>query len=137
METESPVRVLIIDDSATDAALIAAKLRNSPIRSFEATSVSTLDAGVTRLRSGDFDVVLLDLMLPDCGELDGLKAVTEAAPDVAVVILTGVADDEVGMRAIRNGAQDYAIKQLYHHSGIIRRILYADIRSKMLSVSAS
>ena len=131
MPTERPTRVLIIDDSSSDAALIAAKLRNATFGTFEIETIAAFPIAVSRLRERHFDLALLDLRMPGVEGLDGLKQLIEDNPEVPIIVLTGVTDDSVGIDSIRAGAQDYLVKQLYHHHAVIRRILYAIERHKI------
>lgn len=124
--------VLIVDDNASDIALIIAKLKHAGLGTFDAVSVGSLLAAKPMLAARHFDVVLLDLLLPDVQEFDAVTYILERHPSTAVVVLTGVADDERGLHAVRIGAQDYIVKQTYHHQGIFRRILYAVERQRRL-----
>lgn len=125
------VKTLIVDDSNADTALISAKLRHTTFGRFDVVAVSDFAAALRRLQSEEFDIVLLDLLLPGVQGLDGLQRLLETYPDTPVIVLTGVADDDVGIDAIRMGAQDYLVKQYYHHHGIIRRVLYAVERHRL------
>jgi signal transduction histidine kinase len=71
------------------------------------------------------DVILLDLFLEDSSGLESLFRVREAAPDVPVVVLTGHADEDHALKALKNGAQDYLIKNDVHIQVLFRVIRYA------------
>ena len=101
--------VLLIEDNTADARLLAAKLETA----FDTVCVEqerTLAAGLDRLIREAFDIVLLDLGLPDCSGLDGCRALIAAAPNVPVVIVTGFDDEATAQEAVRAGAQDYLVK---------------------------
>ncbi|TMD93774.1 MAG: response regulator, partial [Chloroflexi bacterium] len=101
--------LLVIEDSPGDAELVQALLRRSAVRQlFDVTSVPSLADAMPLLEEAA--CVLLDLALPDAEGLDGLRAVRLAAPDVPVVVLTGYADEDLGLEALREGAQDYLVK---------------------------
>ncbi|MDZ7751284.1 MAG: EAL domain-containing protein [Gammaproteobacteria bacterium] len=110
--TDSSIRVLLIEDSQAEADLVAALLSESPADVlFDIHHVQRLTAGLGRLAEAAFDVVLLDLNLPDSSGLAGYAEVSEAAPQVPVIIFSNVADQELARRAVRKGAQDYLMKR--------------------------
>jgi diguanylate cyclase len=120
--------LLVIEDSPGDAELVQALLRRSTVQVFDVTSVSTLAGALPLL--DDAACVLLDLALPDAEGLDGLKAVRLAAPDVPVVVLTGCADEDLGLEALRQGAQDYLVKGEIDGRQLSRTIRYAMERAQ-------
>lgn len=129
------IRVMVIDDSPSDAALIAAKLKHSTYGNFALQSMPSLEVAMNVLANTHFDAVLLDLRLPDVDELDGLAHLVSTHPDLAVLVLTGVANDEMSVKAIRLGAQDYLVKQTHHHADVTRRIIYAVERMRILNAA--
>jgi diguanylate cyclase (GGDEF)-like protein len=116
--------LLLVEDSPGDAELVQALLGRSAVRQlFDVTSVPTLADALPLL--DEAACVLLDLALPDAEGLDGLKAVRLAAPDVPVVVLTGYADEDLGLEALRQGAQDYLVKGEIDGRQLSRAIRYA------------
>ena len=130
MPSDRPLRVLIVDDSPSDAALMTAKLRNALFGQYDVETVASFPAAKSRLLNRTYDAVLMDLLMPGVEGLEGVREVIEAHPDLPVIVLTGVNDDALGLQAVRMGAQDYLVKQLYHHHGVIRRVVYAIERHK-------
>ncbi len=116
------VRVLLVEDSPSDAALFQAQLalRDADI---EVEWVPTLAEG--RARVSDADCTLLDLTLPDGRGLDAVDGITTAAPDVPVIVLTGLDDEAGGLEAVRRGAQDYLLKDDIKGRELSRAIRYA------------
>src|SRR5512133_349515 len=107
----TPTRVLLVEDNPGDADLVELSLAEGDRGAFATEHVRRLSEAVRCIaRSPAPDVVLLDLSLPDVSELEGLRRLKEAAPDVPVVVLTGSANREIGPAAIQAGAQDYLIK---------------------------
>src|SRR5438045_4445773 len=80
---------------------------------------------VTKLADGQFDIVLLDLGLPDAQELEALNSLVGAAPDLPLVILTGTENEVLALQAVKGGAQDYLIKGQATPELLVRAIRYA------------
>ena len=110
MADPSPRRVLIVEDSRTVAFALKAQLGAEGL---DCAVCHDLTAALARVGQGDFDLVLLDLFLPDVQGLEGLAALKAVRPDLAVVILTGHDDAELAVQALQAGAQDYLIKGEY------------------------
>jgi len=111
MGQEAPLRLLIVNDDGTDVSLLRDQLstvRGSP--PFRVESVGRLADALKRVRGRDVDVVLLDLDLPDSTGLDGVDRLCAQAPHMPVVVLTGLRDEETGLRAVQQGAQDYLVR---------------------------
>ncbi|MCA1910235.1 MAG: response regulator [Magnetospirillum sp.] len=104
------IRVLLLEDDPADARLVDLMLRKAPRTAFSVEICSRLGQALERVAQGGFNVVLADLSLPDSSGLETLKALTDAAPDVAVVVLTGNDDDSQAIDALKHGAQDYLVK---------------------------
>jgi serine phosphatase RsbU (regulator of sigma subunit) len=101
------MHVLLIEDDDGDALLVDELLLDAG-NPFELRRARTLaDA---RPLLGEVGCILLDLELPDSRGLGGVRALQEAAPGLAVVVLTGLADEHLGEEAVRAGAQDYLVK---------------------------
>ncbi|MBR9971695.1 response regulator [Magnetospirillum sp. J10] len=108
--TMDAIRVLLLEDDPADARLVDLMLRKAPRTVFSVEICSKLSQAVERIAQGGFNVVLADLSLPDSSGLDTLRALTDAAPDMAVVVLTGNDDDSQAIEALKHGAQDYLVK---------------------------
>ena len=80
----------------------------------------------------DFDVILLDLSLPDSFGLDTVRKVITNFPEIAVIVLTGLQDEETAIQSVRYGAQDYLEKQLLSPGMLSKSIIYAFERKKMI-----
>lgn len=119
------LRLLLIEDNPADARLIGEYLSESRKMRFELTNAVRLDDALHRLNESAFDVVLLDLNLPDSFGLDAVAPINSAAPDVPIVVLTGTGDDNLGDRAVRAGAQDFLIKGEADTELLTRAIRYA------------
>jgi signal transduction histidine kinase len=121
----------MIDDDEVDCLTARRALLNCPYAvKFEIETANTLSKGVDKLGRGRFDVALLDLGLPDSVGLDTVKRAVEAAGDVPIVVLTGLADDRTGLSAIDIGAANYLVKDPSIGGLLGRTLLYAMERKK-------
>ena len=123
------MRVLLVEDNDGDADLVRDALSGAVNDDIKLQRVDRLDAAADRLTQERFDVVLLDLSLPDAIGLEGLQRLRVAAPNAPIVVLTGSTDKAAGTRAIQNGAQDYLQKGAVEGSELLRAIRYARERS--------
>ena len=97
----------------------------------EVESAVSLAQGLDLLARKEFDIVLLDLMLPDSQGLDTLAALRRRAPGVPVVVLTNMALEETGLQAIGAGAQDFLIKSKVDQQQLGRAVGFALERSRL------
>jgi signal transduction histidine kinase len=125
---DKPVRVLLVEDNPGDARLLQLTLAEAGRDDFELEHVDRLSAGLERLASGGIELVLLDLSLPDSHGLDTFSAIQAQAPQVPVVVLSGLDDREVAVTAVRMGAQDYLVKGKVDADLLVRAIRYAGER---------
>jgi len=104
-----PLNVLLVEDNPADARLVRELLREvgPPIT---LTHADRLRQAIEYLRAGGFNAVLLDLGLPDSEGLDTFARTLAEAGEAPIVVLTGLADEDLAVRAVREGAQDYLVK---------------------------
>lgn len=119
------IRVLLVEDSPTDADLLAIALEDVTSARFEIQTVETLAAGLALLDEPGFDVVLLDLNLPDSFGVETCERAHRAAPSVPIIVLTGLADEERALASFKVGAQDYLVKGQCDGELLSRAIRYA------------
>ena len=124
-----PSTVLLIEDNDGDAHLIREMLRDAA--GFRLEWAEQLTTGLERLDRGGLAVVLLDLSLPESQGLDSFFHVHRRAPYVPVVVLTGSRDEELGIRAVQSGAQDYLIKGQVDGPLLGRSLRYAVERGRI------
>lgn len=126
------MKILFIEDDPGDARLIREVLREA-LPSSTMVHCDRLSEALDKLGTSGgtlADVVLLDLSLLDAQGLDGLDAVQKAAPHLPVVVLTGLDDEAVALRAVYKGAQDYLIKGYAITGGVLVRALRYAIERK-------
>ncbi|MCI0708747.1 MAG: response regulator [Chloroflexi bacterium] len=126
------IAVLLVEDDPGDARLISEMLGDGGDSRFLLTSCETLARAMDRARNEQFDVILLDLSLPDSYGLDTVMKMRSEAQDVAIVVLTGWTDQTfVGVEAVQAGAQDYLIKGDVDSKLLRRSIRYAIERNRI------
>jgi signal transduction histidine kinase len=118
------VKILLVEDSSSDAALLQESLLQSG-GGFEFILAESWGEAAARLAEQHFDVLLLDLSLPDTTGRDTFVRARIAAPQLPIVVLTGQADEAVGLEAVRSGIQDYLIKGQAFGRQTARAIRYA------------
>src|SRR5438270_906756 len=102
--------ILLIEDNPGDARLIQMMLEGWQDTRFEFNCVRRLSEGLETLTARTIDALLLDLTLPDSYGIDTLIRVHKHAPRLPIVVLTGLDDAELGIKALQSGAQDYLVK---------------------------
>ena len=128
----NPIRVLLIEDNPADARLIEVLLEGVRVANFTLHWEDHLGEGLARLAGkNDFDAVLLELSLPDSQGLDTIVKVRAQAPEIPLVILTGLDDESLGLSAVQWGAQDYLVKGHADGNLLARCLLYSIERQRM------
>lgn len=125
MKIES-LRILLVDDNPADSRLIRETLAESGAGElFSITDARTLREAITHASAGSFDIILLDLTLPESSGLDTFLRVFENARSTPIVVLTGLDDENLAANAVRAGAQDYLVKGQVDSSLLVRAIRFA------------
>ena len=124
------IRALIIEDNAGDVRLIRAQLAEQSMTTVTFARAERLGEGLGMLTNERFDVVLLDLNLPDSGGLDTVRTFLSKNNTVPVIVLTGLDDETTGLNAIQVGAQDYLVKGKTDGALLARTMRYAIERKK-------
>ncbi len=137
-ETTPLLRLLLIEDTEADVALVRRLLASieAPRMRYTLSVHPCFEDGMAALRAEQdgthaFDAVLLDLHLPDVDGLQGLSRLIGHAPDLPVVVLTGLGSEETGEQALRIGAQDYLLKRELTGPMLVRSIRYAIERQRV------
>lgn len=125
----APVHVLLIEDNPDDAKLMMHMLNRAETE-FEVCHVHCLSSARQRLASESFDVILTDLSLPDSTGVESVVAIRQSAALVPLVVLTGLSDTVVALRALKMGAQDYLTKDGATSDVLERTIRYAIQRQR-------
>ena len=126
-------RVLLIEDDPDDVVLIQELLREAGGGPFKLTCVGRLAQAVAELSAAPPDVILLDLSLPDSQGLETFETVRARASAVPIVVLTGLDDQDLALKAMQNGAQDYLVKGRVSGELVGRAIRYSIERHRLLT----
>src|SRR5690348_518691 len=125
------IKVLLIEDNPSDALLIQEALAETTDDPFELETTDTLAAGLQRLSLGGIDAMLLDLALPDSFGQETFVRARAHALGVAIIVLTGLADDSLALKLVQGGAQDFVAKVDVTGNNLTRAILYAIERERL------
>ncbi|MBH8556065.1 hybrid sensor histidine kinase/response regulator [Nostocaceae cyanobacterium CENA357] len=143
------IHILLVEDSPTDARLLRQIFVRADKEEWQMTHVERLseaisislqsstilpdDSQAESVKQRRFDVVLLDLSLPDSTGLDTLKEYQAEIPDIPVVVLTGLDDEQLALQALAEGAQDYLVKDQITMQLLVRTARYAIERGDILN----
>jgi signal transduction histidine kinase len=127
------IKVLLIEDDPGDADYIRAILSETTARMHVAYS-DRLSSGVWHLAREKFDVVLSDLGLPDSQGIETFIRIHTLYPNLPIIVLTGLHDEELAVKAVRSGAQDYLVKGQVDSSSLLKALRYSVERQKLMTV---
>ncbi len=129
---DQPVTILLIEDNQEHIDLLQQLVATTPeMMDFKLITAGTLSGGLQHLREGGIDLTLLDLGLPDSDGLETFIRVLEAAPDLPIVVLSGINDVALAIETVQLGAQDYLVKGHVDNHLLIRSVQYALERKRV------
>lgn len=126
------VSALLIEDDEEDVFLFKKITKTKSCCSI--THCGTLNNSIKELEKNSFDVILLDLNLPDSKGLETLKKIKSQIDNTPIIILTGLDDDQTAIEAIRQGAQDYISKSDIDYKTINKAVYYSIERQRLLTM---
>ncbi len=124
-------RILLVEDNPGDAALLMEQLKLAATSPFDLVHVAFLSEALKRLESKSYDIVLLDLDLPDSNGLETVSRALGSGSEAAIVLLTGLEDTALGVEAVKKGAQDYLVKGQVAGSLLFKAIRYSIERKRL------
>jgi DNA-binding NarL/FixJ family response regulator len=130
--TDKPIKVLMIEDNLPDVLLVREMLKEVRVPRFDLCVADQLASGIERLRQDHHDIVILDLGLPDSQGLDTLRELSRQFPNVPILVMTGLADEDAAIKAVQEGAQDYVLKGTTDGKLFARSLRYAIERKLIL-----
>lgn len=130
MNQPAQIRILLIEDNDTDVTLLREAFADLAAFRPELVAVPRLAEGLELLTRLTFDVVLLDLGLPDSQGIETFAKLHKQAPHIPILVLTALNDESAGEQAVRQGAQDYLIKNQMQPALLARSVRYAVERQR-------
>jgi diguanylate cyclase (GGDEF)-like protein len=124
------MKLLLVEDNQADVDFLAASLRRQRASDVEMVNVQSLASATERLGSEKFDIVLLDLHLPDASGLECIDAIQAIDQEIPIVVLSGQDDEEFAVSILNKGAQDYLVKWEGQGRTILRSVRYAIERKR-------
>jgi diguanylate cyclase (GGDEF)-like protein len=124
------IKVLYVEDEMDHAILIRELIEEIKNVHYELTHVQNLNETLLELGNESYDIVLLDLSLPDEQGVDTVARVCEQAPDIPVVVMSGTDDETMAIKALQKGAQEYLVKGKVQSHALSRILRYAIMRHK-------
>lgn len=125
MDNNINLNILLIEDNPGDAFLIKFYLEDSVLKFARLLHAEYLKTAVDLLQNNEFDVILLDLNLPDSKGIETLETVLEASQGSVVIVLTGLNDEELGLETVKKGAQDFLVKGQFDGKVLTSSVRYA------------
>jgi signal transduction histidine kinase len=130
--TADAIKILLVEDNPADADLLQELLAEVDETQWQVVHVDRLKDALNCLSDSHFDVVLLDLSLPDKQGVSTVAQTHQAVPDLPILVLTGLNDRIIALEALREGAQDYLVKGKIDSDLLVRAIRYAIERTHIL-----
>ena len=123
--------ILLVEDNPEHVAFLRQLLATPEFSHFHLETVDTLAAALDWLKTGSIELILLDLVLPDSDGLETFIRVTAAAPQTALVVLSGINDVGLAIETVQLGAQDYLVKGRVDNHLLLRAMHYAIERKRV------
>jgi DNA-binding NtrC family response regulator len=132
MNDKQSIRVLLVEDNAGDVELIRGILAESNRFRVDMEHSGSLSAGIERMSKEKFDVILSDLGLPDSIGMSTFFEIHKHAHTTPVIVMSGLDDEDIALKAVREGAQDYLVKGSFDGNLLVRSIMYSIERKKLM-----
>ncbi|NJN95864.1 MAG: PAS domain S-box protein [Anaerolineales bacterium] len=129
--TDNVIKVLLLEDNPTDVLLLQAALESDLLNTFSLTTAEKLSQGLSLLDQESFDLILLDLSLPDSHGFETFEQLHQRDASPPIIILSGNTDEQAAILAVRAGAQDYIVKDAASLAILARSIRYAVERQQI------
>ena len=116
------MNILIVDDDSGDVYFLRELLTDTEAEAARLVHVETLATALQKVQEEQFDVILLDFFLPGSQGVESLCRLREHAPNVPIVFLTGLKDDDLGRQMLESGAQGYLVKGQIEGAELLRTL---------------
>lgn len=133
LDIKPSLNILLVEDNPGDVIILKEHLKDSGIK-HELTHSSTLKDALNKCSDNDFDVIFLDLGLPDSIGIETLKQFPLSSLKAPLIVMTGLDDQKTALVALKEGAQDYLVKNNLNAENIFRSVSYSIERKKIQDV---
>lgn len=130
---KSPFKILLIEGNSEDFQLVQRALQECDTPQLILEIAANLYDAFDLILNGEIDLILLDLSTPDRNGFEILEALRARSIALPIIVLTGKDDEEMGIKAVKEGAQDYLLKNIINSDSLTRSIRYAVERFKMIN----
>ncbi|MFX1279167.1 MAG: winged helix-turn-helix transcriptional regulator [Promethearchaeota archaeon] len=127
---DKKINIILIEDNSADIRLIEEFLNKTDKLNYKLDSFSRLSESLDSIKNNNYDIILLDLTLPDSDRESTLEKVLNFTKEIPIIILTGLDDKDFALESLQKGAQDYLIKNELNNINLTRSILYSIERHK-------
>jgi len=131
LESKEVIKILLVEDNPGDVVIIKEMLKEIDGIHFHVITANNLEDGLKHLTNEDFDILLLDLKLPDSEAIKTFTTINQNARDLPIIILTGLSDEELAISSVGNGAQDYLVKGQTNTQLLTKSIKYSIERNRI------
>ncbi len=128
------LNILVIEDNPADFFLFKELIYGTSLKIEKISNSTNLSKAIYDLNDEQFDLVFLDLTLPDSEGLDSFLAINEVAGNIPIIVLSGMVDEKLALEIVKKGAQDFLIKGNFDHSLLDKSIRYSIERKKNLDI---
>jgi len=130
------INILLIEDNPDDARLFNIYLKEAYATLFTLNTADYLNKGLELIKAYEYDIIIIDLTLPDSSGLNTFMSVYYAAPEKPIIVLTGLEDESMGITTVKLGAQDFLVKSKLSSKTLKRSLNYSIERYKLLKALA-
>jgi CheY-like chemotaxis protein len=127
------VKILLVEDNPGDARLVMESLKDTDVCRFELTHVEKFSEAVDTLKKEEYQLILLDLTLPDSNGVETFEKMHREFPKIPIVVLTGYEDETVAFDALQEGIEIYLIKGKVDGELLTQALDYAIKKNQVLS----
>jgi len=117
-----PIKILIVEDNQGDARLITEMLKEVSDLDFDVSHAMRLDEGLKYLITKEFDVIFLDLCLPDSEGIETFNIMNYNSNDTPIIVLSGLEDEIYAISAVGRGAEEYLVKGKIDSQTLVRSV---------------
>lgn len=133
LPSREPIELLLVEDDCEDAELVSEALEEAVDVDFRVHRVDRMSAALSSLQREAFRIVLLDMRLPDSSGFETVMRMRRAFPDGPVVVMTGIDDEKLALKALGVGVQDYLVKGRCDDASLVRSVRRAIERNRVLA----